>query len=266
MVLLALTVTVMVVFDVPFLEEPLHEFLSEFVEPDAFIWNFIKVKPIIETPELPEAPDGPLLDVIETVVDTSRDTTDDVDITSIIDDIANPIAPLGTIVDDDENKPEISLEQNDAQADLPTNDDIDIPVFDDESGRTLSGDARKSILGAASIGDSFTGVVTGANNGNSLYVNEQLLVLTGVAPNDGAAQYLEEICPVEANVVYDVDDYQSLSKDGGLYAKVWCFVPGLPNQPANQILLESGHARIDYSCVGSEFASDDWIMSSGCPS
>ena len=264
-VLLALTVTVMVVFDVPFLEEPLHEFLSTFVPPDAFVWQFIKTAPILTVPDLPEAPDGVLQEVVETVVDTSRDTTESTGVTTIIDEIGNPLVPLGTIVDNKEETPEISLEPNDAATELPADDDINIPVFEDELDRTLSDDTRLSLLGEASIGDSFTGVVIGVNSGNSLDVGERLLVLVGVDPNDGAVQYLEEICPVGVNVVYDVDDHKSLSKDGGLYAKVWCYVPGLPNQSANQLMLESGHARIDYSCIGSEFASDYWVLSSGCP-
>lgn len=263
--LLASLAVVIILLDVPFLEEPLHEFLATFVPPDAFVWEFVKVAPVVELPSLPPAPDDILQDIVETVVDTAQRPDRPGGIEEVLDVADDIIVPLATIAEVEEETPEVSLVQDDTPTELPANDNVKIPEFAVESNRILSDDARFASVGTTSLGDSFAGIVTEVRDGNSLYVNERLLVLAGVKPEAGAPSYLAELCPVGANAIYDVDDSRSLSKDGGLYSKVWCFVPGLPTQSANQLMLESELARIDYSCIGSEFGSEDWVVSAGCP-
>ena len=262
--ILALLIAALILFDIDFIEDPLHMFLSDFVPPDAFVWNFIKIKPVIEIPVLPSAPDEILDNIVETVIDTSEDPIKLPDVNDILNTPSNTFTPLATITEDEEPVTDADVTQEPLD-DLPTGDDVVIPEFVTESNRILSEDARSGSIGAESIGDSFTGTVTGMRDGNSLYIDEYLLVLVGVKKETGAVQYLEELCPVGANAVYDIDDRQSPSRDGGLYAMVWCFVPGLPNEPVNQLMLESGLARVDYSCIGSEFDSEDWLVSAGCP-
>ena len=267
---LALTVAAVILFDVPFIEEPLHEFLLTFVPEDAFVWQFIKITPIIELPHLPSAPDEIIDDIIEIVINPSRN--DSPTSTNVISDIGdvltggsggNGITPLASINENDEITVNATEHAEEPLPDIPTN--VIIPEFVVESNRILSEDARFSSIGASSIGDSFTGVVTQTRDGNSLYVSNYLLVLAGVKKDVNAISYMAEICPVGANVVYDIDDLQSPSRDGGLYAAVWCFVPGLPNETANQLVLESGLAGTDYSCISSEFRTEKWLVDAGCP-
>ena len=266
--ILALLVVFLILFDIPPIEEPLHEFLSEFVPSDAFVWQFIKIQPVIELPSLPTAPDEIIDDIIEIVVDTAKDppqpaaaTMQEID-ESLSDWPSGIIVPLATVTEDQDMQLNITGMPEQLQ-ELPTN--VGIPEFVTESNRILSKDARFAVVGASSIGDSFTGTVTQVRDGNSLYIDNSLLVLAGVAKEIGALKYLAEICPVNSSAVYDLDDLQSPSKDGGLYAAVWCFEPGLPRKSANQLVLESGLAGIDYSCIGSEFGSEEWLISAGCP-
>ena len=270
---LALITTSIVIFDIPLIEKPLHEFLSEFVPPNAFVWKFIKIEPVIELPDLPSAPDEIFDDIIETVIDTS-DKNDD-GVSNVISDIGSVLQSDTHDIDDLDHRPLVSVNDTSSVAffdeepyvdeyeELPKN--VVIPEFTTESD-TLSEDARFSVIGTSSIGDSFTGVISAnTGDGNSMYIGERLLVLTGVPKHHGSSDYLAEICSVDTNVVYDLDDLQSPNKNGGMYAAVWCFGPGLPDKSANQIMLELEVARIDHSCIGSEFAMEDWIIDADCP-
>ena len=269
-IVILLTVT-LIIFDIQAIEKPLHDILSEFVPPDAFVWQFIKIAPVIESPELPPARPNIIKDIIETIIDTSNDPDGTKAIIPNISDIFSDdldidaaVTPFASITNNDGIQINATDDVvDDTQVDLPTN--VVIPEFVVESNRILSADARASSIGVSSIGDSFTGIVTEIRDGNSLYVDKHLLVLAGVKKEAGAAGYLAEICPVGTNAVYDIDDLQSLSRDGGLYAAVWCFVPGLTAEPANKLVLESGLAKVDYSCISSEFRNEDWLVDAGCP-
>lgn len=268
--IIALLGATLVIFDIQFIEKPLHNILSEFVPPNAFVWEFIKITPVIEPTGLPPARTNIIKNIIETIIDTSDDPegTGGIipNISDIFSDASNSdvtVLPFASITDDGDIQINVTDDVDDTQEDLPTN--VVIPEFTVESNRILSEDARASSIGASSIGDSFTGTVTELRDGNSLYVDNHLLVLAGVKKEAGAAEYFAEICPVGANAVYDIDDLQSLSRDGGLYAAVWCFVPGLTAEPANKLVLESGLAGIDYSCISSEFRNEDWLVDAGCP-
>ncbi len=263
--ILAALAAAIIFTDVPFLEDPLREFLFDLVPQDAIVWKFIGIDTASETVALPPAVDEPIQDMVETVIDTSDQTTLEDVIADVPADILD-VLPAPEVTSGIDEAPAPSLVP-DKTPDTPQKEyDLKIPEFEVGPSTILSDDARFSTIGKT-VNDGFAGIVDGVDSGNSMYVDGTLLVLVGVRPGgDAAKQYLTELCPSGSDTIYDVDDYKSPRQDGGIYAKIWCFgaPSGIPDKSANELALAAGAYPIDYSCIGSEFGAEDWSVSAGC--
>ena len=112
----------------------------------------------------------------------------------------------------------------------------------------------------------WTGIVTGIDDGDTLFVDDKTVRLSLVSVpynkqgNDAATAYTTSICPVGMRVLVDPNDMAPKDKFGRFMAKVTC-----GDTVLNESLYKAGLAEIrNYSCKSSEFAIESWAADS-CP-
>ena len=129
--------------------------------------------------------------------------------------------------------------------------DVNITLVPDGQSRTQHGDGIPLHVKKA-------GTLTGIPYADTLVIDDEMFRLSLIDAPGGkqreaamAMALVEAVCRVGSTVYYDIDDLQPKDRHGRHLALVWC---GDMQKPMNQVLLETGHARLlrEY-CDWSEF-------------
>ena len=271
-----------VLFDIPFIETPLREWLDRIAPEGAPVWRFIggDSEGQISTDDiiLPGIIKEPAKDVFEGVIDTApnKDVLDDIagGITDEIIDFTDGGPVTGVLIEDDD--PVDTIDVHITQEKTPDIDDIQ--EFDMDMGnRIMSDEAMFASYGPDAASrmantDILPGRITGIFSGNTLDINRDIHVILVGIPHDtdgmlNTSAILVKTCPIGSQVLYDIDDFKSPSAELRLYAKVWCFGGdnSLTGPSINELILdELDSGSIDYSCIGSEFAQEQWMIRHNC--
>lgn len=270
--------------------EPLHTVLSDVIPKNAPIWDYVGTPPSEESEPLPPAANEPAHGPFETVIGGPGDHgagprhasgVPNSDADGPPDGVApkgdtpgkgHDASPGGPDAPGDGSGASHTGAHPGAGSKSPGRDPehhgISVPSFGSESDRTLSREVKHSAGRTDTVpadGDAVSGTVTWVYAGNALAVDGIQLVLSGVQPGgQDARDLLMEACKPGSHAILDLDDRKGQDRDSRIYAKVWCFADDIPDRSANQLMLESGTTRIDFSCVGSEFAGDPWSRDAGC--